>query len=332
MGKKKDPLRDRLKALEKNHRKGGLYRTLPEKTESKGESKKKKKVSYKFLYDQSLMHFQFHLYELMCAINDIPLGIYVTTSPNGLDLIKNIKIDDEFKSYSKLDWETPYSINGLFFRGRFATLVLYKIARKTHKLIKSVIEYEASGDLSKKEIQKLRYMVLDSWMQVIDNFVKSFLSRGENYTGSLIKIAELLLLLDDRDPDIISYVTETAQVLQIPEESGIVANNVTKTAYLLATSSESFKRCPPYMEMLDIYSDEDIAEQVGGLGYAILKRRQKHDIPVLYKCFQEAIPKIYSRFWDINEDAPEITVGLKALEFSKLFYGHREQIQVGKLQ
>mgnify|MGYP007025242730 CR=1 FL=1 len=50
------------------------------------------------------------------------------------------------------------------------------------------------------------------------------LSRGENYTGSLIKIAELLLLLDGRDPDIISYVTETAQVLQIMSSSEYISS------------------------------------------------------------------------------------------------------------
>lgn len=319
-----NPLLERMKLIEKYKRKHGCIYAQQEKHSGKKKKKRKKeKPQWDYLYNVTLMHFQLHLYELICAINSIPSGIYLQNSKNRVELLRNMKLDDEFKSYSKLDWDVPYPISGLHFRGRFTTCVLFAVIRKSHKVVKAILEESKQGSLTKKEAKKLQHSILNSWIRIVDTFVTEYVHEGGNYVESLRKIEELLGVSGDNDPEIKYYIEETDELLRRRDEAGIEVNNITKVAYAVSTGSLNTKRCPEYNQNFVYSSDRDSAEQVGQLGFAILKWRNKHEkLPALYQAFQKANPKITSRFYLMNTDAPEITVGLKALEFSKIFYGN----------
>lgn len=324
-----NPLLERMKILEKNKRKHGyIYNGQEDAAEKKTKKKKKqKKPQWDYLYNVTLMHFQLHLYELICVINSIPVGIYIQSSRKRVELIQNMKLNDEFKTYSKLDWDTPYPINGLYFRGRFATCVIFEIIKRSHKIVKSILEEGREGNLTKSETKQLQHRILDSWITIVDTFVAEYIRKDGDYVKPLRKIEELLGVSGDNDPEIRYYVEETDELLRRRDEAGIEVNNITKVAYALATGSLNTKRCPEYNQDFMYSDDRDSAEQVGQLGFAILKYRRKHEkLPVLYKAFQKANPKIQSRFYMMNEGAPEITVGVKALEFSKIFYGNYSRV------
>lgn len=332
----KSELEQRMKILERGRKSGNVYNGFIPK-----EKKKKtheRKLSSEAVYNLTLMHFQLHLYELICQINDIPLDYYMISSKERVELVNNLKLDETFKNLSKLDWDEPMPIDGLYFRGRFATCVLYRIVRVSHKLVKQIFSYTSDEDevTKKKRFKNFQY-ILDNWIQIVDGFVLSYLSSNINYVPYLRKIEELLSCIEEGGgKKIQSYLDETEALILDGDEPGIEANNITKMAYVLATGSDKkLKKCPEYDEYYSYDNDEATLAQIGGLGYAVLNRRMNGDakLPYLYRAFQEANPKIVSRFYQVNEDAPELTVGLKVLEFSKLFYGDevRKQKLIDKI-
>lgn len=320
--KGKDPLESRMQVLDKSFKRtGSIYSNKP-----KSEKKKKKghKLTPEGKYNVTLMNFQFHLYELICEINNIDLDYYLMIDPSRghAQLVNDFRIDDTFKRLSSLKWDEPSTIDSLYFRGRFCTCLLYKIVRNTHAVIKHIYAETSNGHMNK---YKLRHVILEKWIQIIDSFVVSYLSAKQDYLSSLYKIYELIGCIENRTDDVIDHIADTEQLIRRGNEpDGVVVNNVTKLAFILATNSFKLGKCPAYDEELRYDDFNSTLSQVGGLGYAIMRRRSKDGSkpPIMYLAFQKSNPLIVSRFYKINEEAPEITVGLKALEFSKMFYGN----------
>lgn len=328
--KELDPLEERMRLLGKGFKQtGNVYISGKQESGKKKKKKEKeKKLSTEGVYNLTLMNFQFHLYEIICEINGIDLDYYVATdSGTGqVQLANDLHLDDTFKRLSLLEWDRPESIDSLYFRGRFCTCLLYKLVRNSHKIIKSLYRAEyPEEDISPKKKYKRMHELLDQWIRVVDNFVTTYLAAKQNYLPSLLMIYELMTYEGNGSVSVLEYLRDTERLIRGGREPAAVeANNITKMAFVLATDSLKLGKCPQYRENFTYEDFNSAVEQVGGLGYAIMCRRRKDDskLPMMYSAFQMANPKIISRFWKINAEAPEITVGLKALEFSKIFYGN----------
>lgn len=318
----KNDLSKRLDLLEKGRKSGDLYGRLFNKDSGSSKKKKKKpKISDKGYYLITLNNFQISLHQLVCEVNGIDPDYYLFVSGDTATLRRNLKMNDAFFRLSQLKWDEPAPIDGLMFRGRFITYFLVMIIRKTSDIIDGV--YENLGGENYK--WKTKREILDEWIETVNTFVFSYLTEGMQYEPSLIKIEEIMLAAQDKSYHVEKFVKETESLLlkrDNPETPGYEANNLTKMAYMLSTESTKFKRCPGYDKRYNYHDLSKTLDQVGGLGYAILRYRKKEaKLPPIYKCFQQANPKIISRFYEFNEEAPEVTVGLRALEYSKMFYG-----------
>lgn len=318
--KEEDALAERMRLLRKgfNHT-GNVYGRKEEKQKKK---RKEKKMSSEGIYNVTLMNFQFHLYEIICEINDIPLDYYmaVDTINGSVQLVNDLILDETFKSLSGLKWEEPAGIDTLYFRGRFCTCLLYKLVRMSHRVVKGIHNAVTDDD---KHKYRIRHAILQQWIQIVDTFAVNYLSAKQNYVPSLLKIYELLTYTGKGSEHVLEYLKDTERLIRNGKESeGIETNDITKMAFVLATDSLRLGKCPAFREDFKYEDFNGALEQVGGLGYAIMNRRIKDNRkpPIMFVTFQMANPKIVSRFYQINQEAPEVTVGLKALEFSKIFY------------
>lgn len=331
----RNPLDERIAMLDKGYRHGNLYgffdsSDIDEKKKKK--EKKPKKIPQKSKYELTLMMFQYHCYEMILNINGIPVEYYISANKYGVDLNEKLDFDEKFMNLSKLHWGEESDPDGLDFHGKFATLILFKIIRKSHALTKRMFDLADVDEGRYKTYNR----ILDLWMKQVDGFIMTYLSNNLEYTQFLLKINQIIetgVTGDEKTPvNLAGVIHETEEMMLSNEEAGIVANNATKIAFILMTYSPKVKKCPDYDEYLSYNDDTRVLNQVAGLGYAILKYRTKHSdekMPILYKCFEKAQPRIYSRFAAVNEDAPEITTGLLALEYSKLFY--TDKIRMDKL-
>jgi hypothetical protein len=321
--------------LDKGYKHGNLYGFFSSsdvEEKKKVKKKKEKPLPQKSKYSLMLMMFQYHCYEMILNINGIPKEYYLTANKHGIDLNCKLDLDDKFINLSQLHWGEESDPNSLDFHGKFATLVLFKVIRKSHSLTKRMFEL---SDIDAKKYATYN-RILELWMKQIDSFVMCYLSNDLEYAPFLLKINQIIetsFTGDEKTPvNLAEVIHETEEMMLSNEEPGIVANNAMRIAFILMTYSPKVKKCPDYDEYLSYKDEGRVLNQVAGLGYAILKYRMKHKdekMPILYRCFEQAQPKIYSRFSEVNEDAPEITTGLLALEYSKLFYNDR--IRINKL-
>lgn len=312
-------LEERMKLLKRGVKHGDIYGTPPStKKKKKG---KKTKVTQRQLYDITLPNFQLHLYSLICQINGIDENIYLfKSSSKEVVLNGNMKIDKKFKKLSKLDWEKPANIDSLTFRGRFTTLLLHRMVRNSHRIIKKI--YKESGNNKKYQSYNV---YLDEIIYQVTLFTTTFLSANLNYWRPLKTIIELIMLSEDDDIDIIDKVEGTRDLLLLQKKKqnygdGIIMNNLTKTAYALTTGSIDVKHTPSYDEHLSKRDNAKIANQIGILGYAILRWRRKHSFSLLHRIFYAAKPEVWSRFDEIN-NMPELLLGTYSIELVKLVMG-----------
>ena len=314
-------LKERTKFLSKGVKFGGIYAETPEKKKKK---KKKEKVSNRAIYDITLGNFQYHLYTAICMINGIDTDVYVYADSGTTILNANLKIDDVFLRASQLDWKTPAGIDTATFRGRFATALLLKIAHNAHRIVKGLF-----NTVEEKVPHKhTAYMsILDEFIYHIDTFATTYLSADLEYAKHLQKIYEILLIAEGKNNEIMERLYDVQEMLEkavsgrCSYDEGTIANNVMKMAYVLSTDSLKLKNTPRYDEDLNFQDYYGMGNQIGTLGYAILKRRIKtNEIPMFYKIMQKARPKLVSRFVE-TEEMPELAVGTKALTLLEIFIG-----------
>lgn len=313
-------LKQRTKYLSKGMKFGGIYVDPPKKKKKK----KKDRISNRAYYDITLGNFQYHIYNAICMINGIDTDVYVYADSETTILNANLKIDKVFLRASKLDWKTPADIDSATFRGRFATLLLLKIAHNTHRIVKGLYN---TIDEDVKHKYKVYKDILNEFIYNIDMFVTTYLSCDMNYTKHLQKIYEIILISQGKSTDIIDWLLKVQDMLQKvvsgnnSYDPGTISNNIMKMAYVLSTNSLKLKNTPKYDENLEFSDYYGIGNQIGTLGYAILKYRMKvSEVPMFYKILQKAKPKLVSRFEETNE-MPELAVGTKALTLLEIFIG-----------
>lgn len=307
----------RMKELSKNQKYSGYIYGQP--ISKKKKKKSGKKPSQKMLYDLTLTNFQLHLYEMICIINGIDESKYLAVDAYTANMVRNMKIDKEFKKLSILDWKSPADINSPTFRGRFVTLLLYAMVRNCHRTVRKLVIETYPDDRHYKNFNK----VLNNLIETVDTFITAFLSADLHYEWSLQGLLAIFSLASGMDAELIAKFEEVREGLKsnISDrnfDSGIKVNNVMKLAFALATGSTNVKKTPQYIEEFPINDGGLKASQTGELGYAICKRWQKTSTRnALYEIFIEANPRIYSAIVSVNEN-PEVAVGVQALEFLKL--------------
>lgn len=320
-------LKERTKLLEKGTKYGGIYADVPEK---KKKTKKKDRISNRGLYDITLNNFQFHLYTTICMINGIDSDVYVYADASVTILNANMKINKVFKKLSKLDWETPAGIDTLTFRGRFATCLLLKLVHNSHRIVRGLYNTIDEKDRTKK--YKAYRMILDELIYHIDTFITTYLSADLDYTKHLQKIYEIILISEGRGTEIIERMDAIREMLAKNVKSpsyddGTICNNIMKLAYVLSTDSLKLKNTPKYDEELEFTNYPRMGNQIGTLGYAIMKRRMKTDeVPFICKIFNKAKPELTTRFVEAD-DMPEIVIGTKAITLLQVFMGDPKIIE-----
>lgn len=309
-------MKKRLKQLERNQKYGDIYEEKPKKKEYI-------KVSNRGMYDITLSNFQLHLYELMFMVNGIDPEYYMTITPTAVALVNNVKLDETFMTLSKLDWQHEKGIDTLTFRGRFVTLLLYRLIACSHKIVKHLYDQVGEG----KRYASYR-IILEEWMCRVDMFISTYLTNNLNYREHLQAVLEMIVAANDEDDEIIKKLEESRAFLinacnhPGKYDDGIICNNIMKMSFVLSTNSMKTKKTPRYIEGIDYRDDDVVVRQVGELGLAIMKRRKSGYIPIMYRCFTKADPEIYTRF-ENAEDYPEIVIGMRSLELLKMFVDDR---------
>lgn len=297
-------LKNRLKTLKKSEKKqkNGFY-----------EEEDTQKISNRGLYDITLSNFQFHMYEMICLINGIDPGLYLYSDRRTSTVLQaELKVDKMFKSLSCLDWKKPEEIHTRTFRGRFMTMLLFKVVRNSHKIVKSIFK-----EMDEPEKRYKGYnVILNEWIARFDTFVAAFLTRDISYTEPLEDVLEMLLLASGKDMEMVQKLREIRDMaksrLKGDYDDPIVMNNLFKMAFVISTDSLNVKKTPKYIEGISHLSYDSMLDQLGTLGYAILLKRDKNQAPIFYSAFIKANPLILTKFQEVK-DCPEIIVAIRAL-------------------
>ena len=315
-------IKERIKMLSRGIKYGGgIYSEVPEKKKKK---EKEDKISNRGLYDITLNNFQFHLYTAICMINGIDNDVYIYADRNVTVLNANLKIDKVFKQLSKLDWEHPSGIDTLTFRGRFATCLLLKIIHNSHKIVKGL--YNSVNTKDGKHRWKSYNALLNELIYHINTFITAYLSLDIDYVDHLTKIYEIILISEGKEIEIVDRMNAIREMiasnLRSPSyDDGTICNNVMKLAYVLSTDSLKLKDTPKYDEYLEFRDYARMGNQIGTLGYAIMKRRMKTGVvPFMYKTMNKAMPELITRFVEADE-MPELVIGTKAITLLEIFMG-----------
>lgn len=315
-------LKKRAKELAKNKKYGSIYAEVPEKKGKKG--KNKNVLSNRAIYDITLSNFQFFLYTTIETINGIDTDVYVYADSSVTVLNGNMKINKAFKNASKLDWDSPVNIDSLTFRGRFATLLLLKLVHNSHSIVKGLFN---TVDEKIDHKYGAYWEILNEFIGEISIFVTSYLSADLSYALHLQKIYEILLMSQGKDTEIIDRLSSVREMLEEVAngnhkyDDGTICNNVMKMAYVLATDSLKLKDTPKYDEDLDFKDYYGVGNQIGTLGYAIMRRRMKIErTPFFYSIFEKAKPRLTTRFVEV-EEMPELAIGVKSLTLLEIFLG-----------
>lgn len=313
-------LKERTKLLSRGVKYGGIYADVPEK---KGK-KKEEKISNRAIYDITLNNFQFHLYTSICMINGIDNDVYVYADSKVTILNANLKIDKVFKQLSKLDWENPAGIDTLTFRGRFATCLLLKIVHNSHRIVKGL--YNLVNTKDTKHRYRAYNALLNELIYHIDTFITAYLSCDIDYTNHLQKIYEIILISENRSTDIVERMSAIREmiagnIVSKSYDDGTICNNIMKLSYVLSTDSMKLKHTPKYDEDLEFTDYGRMGNQIGTLGYAIMKKRMKTGVtPFMYKIMDRAKPELVTRFIEADE-MPELVIGTKAITLLEIFMG-----------
>ena len=302
-----DILKSRLKELT-----GG-----EKKKKGKKKEKEPKGISQRGYYDITLSNYQFHLYDMICQINAINPEEYLHIDRYSTVLLENMKLNKHFKQLSKLDWENPYPLDSRTFRGRFMTIFMLNVIHNTHPIVKHIYQELAEEGMKRYEAYN---KILAEWITRVDLFIGTYLTRDLSYEEHLQGVYEFLILASGRDHDCVQKVVDAKDFLvksvRSCDDHGILCNNITKTAFVLATDSVNVKHTAPYEEDIDYHDEDACTTQVGMLGLAIMRRRKKSNyVPMIYSAFTKANPKMYTKL----NDTPEIVLGVQALYTLKFF-------------
>lgn len=287
--------------------------------EKKGKKKKKYSIKKKAIYQIRITQFKIFLFELICMINGFDKDDYLYH--DGFTMDVKFKFNKLFKELSLLGFEEEEKndINSLKFRGRFATRILIYFFKNIDKVIDDITSdcgYYSWGD---------KISLFNKLMQRINKFVITYLSKDYNYKEHLDKLLEIMYIDDRRDVE----ATKVCKTYEVQSEfvkracktkeydEDVMINNITKLAYVMATNKMNIKKCAEYEEGITTRDKEAMKNQIGQLGYAILKRRVKEPTTSAYKAFGKANPLFYSRFNSVNEEV-ELNIGTKALVFLKV--------------
>ena len=279
---------------------------------SSGKKKKKEKtLSKRAVYSITMTNFFGHLFELILMINNINESEYLD-SKLGMQK-RNIKLNKKFKRLSSLNWHMASEPGSVDFNGKMVTIYLFHIIYEIDRLIQRTYAKQYHDE----KRFKVYNMLLNNIIERTDLIVVGLLTRDFSYSEPLHAMTQMMILASGKDGNILKVVDESFKFLDKEcgnqtVDSGVIMNNIMKTAYILATMNLKLKKTPEFID--GDYSSDDVLmrKQIAQLGYAIMKAEAKGASSFFYDIMIEAKPKIYCRWADVNE-YPELCVGCQAL-------------------
>ena len=286
-------------------------------TKKKGKKKKEKSLGNKAVYTITMSNFFSHVFEMILAINNIDESEYLD-SKYGM-MKRNIRLNKKFKRLSSIDWDKRSEFGSLQFRGKLATIYLFHLVKDIDHLIARTYAREYKG--SKRF--KVYNMLLDNIITRSDMLVVGLLTRDLSYAEPLQAMTQMIIMANGKNGDLLKMINDSISFLEKEctdptVDEGVILNNIMKTAYILSTMNLKLKKTPKFIEG-DYRSNDDVMKnQIGQLGYAIMKAQVKGNESLFYDLMMETNPKLYTRFEDVN-DYPEVCVGCQALYLLMLY-------------
>lgn len=304
-------VKTRLKELE-NGKIAGV-----DKSDQSSKKKKGKSLGNKIIYSIAMTNFFTHIFEMILMINNIDEIEYLD-SKIGMQK-RNIKFNKKFKELSSLDWDSKSEIGSLQFRGKLATIYLFHLIKTVDRLITRTYVKEYKGE----KRFKVYNMLLNNIIQRSDMLIVGLLTRDFSYAEPLQAMTQIIIFADGLDGNLLGMIDDSIKFLERncsdrDIDSGIILNNLMKTAYILATMNTKLKKTPEFISGDYTNDDETMKHQIGQLGYAIMKAQTKGNNSLFYDLMIEANPKLFTRFSDVN-DYPEVCVGCQALYLLMLY-------------
>lgn len=282
--------------------------------------KNNRSYTMKQLFNISMNNYRFVLMDMLFDINGIDKDEYLFS--DGFSLEYDFSFDDKFKEMSKLGFnkKEKNDINGIKFRGRFVTKLLFFFMKHIDDIIDTISEESNSSGESK---WKIRYNILNEIIIRLNSFVVSYLRKDIYYEEHLEKILEIFMIYRKKEKSVDvfetfkeqkEFVKHACKTMEYDED--IMINNICKLAYVMSTENMKLKECPKLEEGMTRNDYYSVKEQIADLGYAILKRRCKEKEHPIYKMFTKANPRYYSKYPEVNDEY-EINIGIKALMYLK---------------
>ena len=302
-------VKQRIKELEH-----GSIAGIDKKKEKK---KKEKTLGNKAVYSITMSNFFSHIFEMILSINNIDEDEYMDKK---LGMQKrNIKFNKKFKELSSINWDDKSEFGSSQFRGKLATIYLFHLVKDIDRLIARTYTREYKG--SKRF--KVYNMLLNNIITRSDMLIVGLLTRDLSYAEPLQAMTQMIILANGKDGDLLKMINDSISFLEKEcsnptVDEGVILNNIMKTAYILSTMNLKLKKTPKFIEGDYRRNDNVMKNQIGQLGYAIMKAQIKGNESLFYDLMMETNPKLYTRFEDVN-DYPEVCVGCQALYLLQLY-------------
>lgn len=301
-------VKERIKQIEKG--------SVPNKKKKKGKNKEKP-LSNKLAYSITMTNFFEHVFEMILTINNIDEEEYVDKK-YGMQK-RNIKLNKKFKKLSSINWDEKSEFGSLQFRGKLATIYLFHLLKDINHLIARTYAKQYQGE----KRFKVYNMLLNNIITRSDMLIVGLLTRDMSYAEPLQAMTQMIILANGKNGDLLDIINKSIAFLEKEcseqtVDEGVILNNIMKTAYILSTMNMNLKKTPKFIEGDYRKDDTVMKNQIGQLGYAIMKAQVKGNESLFYDLMMETNPKLYTRFSDVNE-YPEVAIGCQALYLLTLY-------------
>lgn len=265
---------------------------------------------------------------LICSLNGVAVEDYYDEQSMVLDGICVNTNDKEFCELSILEWEDKkkYEIDSLMFRSRFLTLILANFLGRMNRCTESKV-----GDMINVHHSYDEYCITMTTdiLNDISLFTKLFISQSE-YKNIILKIYSDLAYTrkkykhDQLKKRLYAMVLDTRKNMNRTffrkkfMDDDLCINNILQIAYILCTGDyNGNKGTPNFRKIEGATKDHDLILLIEKLGKEIVKKCGRKYSP-MFKAFLDARPRIRTQYVE-ESDKLIVTVGLYALEFTKLF-------------
>lgn len=293
-------------------------------------------VDTEIAFRRKVEKYKLALAKYVLKLNKISLDEYIIDETIFGTYVKDIEISKRFRRSSKLFNGGELDMDDEKFVKRFITYIFAWVIKHLHDIATSSYVLNDDGEFIEYE-SKLSYTkyTVKNAIRLADKLIN-----GEDVDRELLYFDEILFAtqIGEGKKKRTGHIIECVETLY--NKTGTLAldlrpfpnvpmygqaetfESMLNLAYLVSTHDykhrQQFEVKPSYRFWRHNMTKEYIAE----LGEAILKSRDKFDVPVVFRSFVLSDPKLGSRWGDVNEDKA-LAVGVIALRYYGFITGNQ---------